>query len=476
MNEQFRGGNGRLLARLLDQYELPLAVLDRSGQIVFVNASLCRLARMEATNLVGQRCSWKVAADAPTAAILSALAPPSSALEGRAMVRQLTVPIIFGSTETGQLFLPLGDNHGVVEFTLVVLGDFARIHQILPTERRINTSVVAPDSVLVQIRSRWKTLDNLLAMIGSSPAMELAFLRAQMAIRNPCNLLIHGPAGVGKLEVAQGIYLGRLKAASCQLSLGQFFPLDCRVLDLELIDGMLEIFSDRLEADLPRVAQQLILTGVDRLSNTGLERLLDWTNLYQDRCWMTATSSVSASQLVARGSTWSKMIHRLSAIEIVLPGLVERREDIPSLALQALSEECDQADRAQLLLSADASDRLVAYAWPGNVRQLRSTMEQAVQQAVLTSSIQTSHLPLAVRTYAGASTQESTESVTAIQLDAVLLDVERKLLSRALKLSPRNRARAARLLGISRPRLLRRIDQLGLGNVQPDMDAKDDSG
>jgi DNA-binding NtrC family response regulator len=52
-------------------------------------------------------------------------------------------------------------------------------------------------------------------------------------------------------------------------------------------------------------------------------------------------------------------------------------------------------------------------------------------------------------------------------LDAVLLDLEKIMLQRALKLSPRNRAQAARLLGISRPRLLRRIEQLGLGDDPP---------
>lgn len=462
MNERIRGGNGRLLVRLLDQYELSVAVLDRKGTIVFVNSALCKMASMEATGLVGRQCSWKIAADGPASAILTALAPPASALEGRASVRRLTVPIVFGAAETGQLFLPLVDKDGVVEFTLVVLGVFEQIQKIVPTEPHSGQIPTSPDRLLVQLRSRWKTLDQLSAMVGQGTAMQLAVVRAQMAIQNPCCVLIHGPGGVGKLEVAQGIYLGRLKAAAYPLAIGQFFPLDCRLLDAELIDGMLEIFSGRFQTDTPRIAQNLVLTGVDKLTEDGLQRLIRWLEDHHDRCCVMATSSVSSGELAERGTMWSRIAHQLSPIEINLPSLSDRREDIPALVLQALSEACLQADRAQLLLSAEASDRLVAYSWPGNIRQLRSAIQQAVQNAVLTSALQIEHLPVAIRTYCGAVASDQQVQVRPIELDAVLLDVERTLLSRALKLSPRNRAGAARLLGISRPRLLRRIEQLGL--------------
>lgn len=470
MIEITKGGNGRLLARLLDQFELSLAVLDRLGQIVFVNAAFCRMAKLEATSLVGKQCSWKVESDGQAASILTALAPPASALEGRASVRQLTVPIVYGAAETGQLFVPMSDDSGVVQFTLVVLGDFHRIQNTLPAQRRSGSAVVAPDRVLVQLRSRWKTLDHLTAMIGSSTAIALAMLRAQMAVRNPCNLLIHGPAGVGKTEVAQGIYSGRLKAAACPSSSGQFFPLDCRVLDLELIDSMLEIFSGRLQSEQPRVSQHLLLTGVDRLSSAGLERLLSWMDTHQEHCWIMATSSIALGLLAGRSPIWSEIVNRLSTVEIYLPGLAERREDIGALALQSLSEACAQAERAQLLLSADASDRLLAYPWPGNIRQLRDTMKHAVQNAVLTSTIHVEHLPVALRTYCGAVASAQSLPISPIDLDTVLLDVERTLLSRALRLSPRNRAGAARLLGISRPRLLRRIEQLGLESTHRPLD------
>ncbi len=470
MSEPVRGGNGRLLARLVDQFDLPTAILDRRGQIVFVNVALCRLAKTEATSLVGHQCSWQVASDGPNASILTGLAPPSSALEGRIAIRQLTAPVVFGSKETGQLFIPLSDAQGVAQWTIVVLGDFDQILETLPVERRASELKAAPDQILVHIRSRWKTLDRLLALVGSSPSIELAMWRSQLAVSHPCNTLIHGPAGVGKLEVAQGIFLGRLKAAGVHTAKGQFFPVDCRVLDAELVQSMLEIFAGRLQSDLPRAAQQLVLTGVDRLSDAALGHVQEWMDQYRSLCWVSATSSMPSVELVSRGPAWPKLVSRIAAIEIHMPALAERREDIPPLALQALAEECKAADRAQLTLAADASDRLVAYSWPGNVRQLRETLKVANAQAVLTSTIQVAHLPLAIRTLPGASIATQPTAISPIHLDEVLLEVERTLLSRALKLSPRNRAQAARMLGISRPRLLRRIEQLGLGKDAPTLE------
>jgi transcriptional regulator with PAS, ATPase and Fis domain len=473
MNHEFRGGNSRLLARLLDQIDGPLAVLDRRGQITFVNAAMCALANAEATTLVGKQCSWQIAEDSPLAPILTALAPPAGALDGRSVVRRLVAPIVFGAAQTGQLFLPLRRSNGEVESTIVLLGDVEQLQQIIAADTA-QSQRVQPDRTLVQIRSRWKSLDGLMAVAGSSPAIELAMQRCQIAITNACNVFISGPAGVGKHELAQGIFMSRLKSAGINTAIGQCFPIDCRTLDADLVDSMLEIFSGRLKADAPRVSQQLVLTGVDRLSEASLGRLMNWLEPIQQQATIVSTSSFDPSALSARGENWSVLMSRLAAIELHLPSLASRRQDIAPLALQYLSEACKQADRAQLTLSNDALNHLEAFSWPGNLRQLRAAMSEAVKSAVLSSAIHANHLPVAVRTFASIVANSSTTVVDPIDLDTVLIDLEKIMLRRALKLSPRNRAKAARLLGISRPRLLRRIEQLGLAEQSSNLIEEDD--
>ncbi|MEZ6076233.1 MAG: PAS domain-containing protein [Pirellulaceae bacterium] len=124
MTDSFRSGNSRTLAKTLDQLGHPLAVLDRRGVIVFVNLPLCQLFKADATQLVGQSCSWQVAEDdSPFGALLTALAPPAGALQGKLVVRRLTTPIVFDSTQTGQLFIPLLDDEGTPQATLVALGE-----------------------------------------------------------------------------------------------------------------------------------------------------------------------------------------------------------------------------------------------------------------------------------------------------------------------------------------------------------------
>lgn len=465
MNEPTKGGNSRQLGRTLDQLDQPMAIIDRRGTVVFANAALCTMAEVGAAELVGQTCHWQIAADGRCSAILTALAPPSGALEGHVVQCQLTAPVVFGSNHTGQLFVPILDQQGQVHCTLIYLGDSDHLRQSLQTQTAAIGSRRDSQQLLVQIRSRWRNLDGLLSLVGSSPAVELAMQRAQLAIKQSCNVFIFGAPGTGKLELAQGIFLGRLKALGLPATGGHCFPVDCRLLDVELLGSMLEIFADRLPVDSASAAYQLVLIGVDRLSIASLTQLVEWLDGMHGRCTVIATSSLPASELSKREMIWAKLVGRLATIEIELPALSRRRTDIVPLAHQALAESCRQADRAQLTISSDTIDLLESYSWPGNTRQLRSAMQEATQTAVLTACIQPQNLPVAIRTFAGAASAGQAVPIEPIDLDSVLLEVEKTIIRRALKLSPRNRAQAARLLGISRAKLLRRIEQLGLGDT-----------
>jgi DNA-binding NtrC family response regulator len=104
---------------------------------------------------------------------------------------------------------------------------------------------------------------------------------------------------------------------------------------------------------------------------------------------------------------------------------------------------------------------LTAYSWPENLGEVQRCVADMIQHAVFSAAVQSQHLPVSIRTFAGTAVA-SDQVVEPIKLDDVLLDLERIIISRAIKLSPRNRARVARWLGISRPRLLRRLTQLGL--------------
>lgn len=460
MSEQFRGGNSRQLAKTLDLFDRPLAILDRKGQIVFVNSAMCQLANLDATVLVGKQTSWEISEDSPQAALLTALAPPASVRQGQVAVRRLTTPVVFGSSATGQLFVPLMDTDQVVHSTLVVLDRWEAIQsQVVQPSESANTLGQA-ERIVADVRSRWPQLDGLHGLLGESSAIRLAMTRAQLALTGDCHCLIHGPPQVGKSQVAKGVFTGRLHHAGLPQVSGQFFSIDCQLLDATLIDGMLEVFAGRLHPSLGKRAHLLVLDHLDALPDAGLPLVLNWLQTHVDASAVAGVSRVSPEALVGRGPMWRELVHRLAEIEIALPALHARREDVVPLAQHFLAGSCRRAERAMLSLAPDTQDQLVAYPWPQNLAQLRAAIEEAVNMAVLTSSIQVSHLPAEIRAF--KSTAEQATLIEPIDLDQVLLDVERVMIRRAIKLSPRNRAQVARWLGISRPRLLRRISQLGL--------------
>ncbi len=476
MTSEYRGGNSRLLAKSLDELGRPLAILDWHGEVLFANAWLCEMAKADATQLVGKRCTWEIAADdSPFAALLTALAPPVSALEGQIVARQLTTPIVFGSTATGQLFLPLRDPSSTLALVLVVLGDWEEIKSQLPQLRIDNPLQQRPiDEVLVRLRSQFANLDGLLPLMGESPAIRLAMQRAQMAIQGDSNVLVSGPKYIGKSDVTRGIFAGRLRRIGVQKISGQLFPLDCATLDTELLLGMLEVFEGRLRADAPRAGQMLVLEQIDHLHTASIKPIMEWMTGHSQACVVSATSRDTALQLSARGTPWDRFVSMLAPIEIHLPALASRREDIGILVQQTLAAQCNKQSRSLLTLSAEASDLLSAYSWPDNLGELQRCVSDMIQHAVFVTAIQSQHLPVGIRTFAG-SVVPNDQAVEPIKLDDVLLDLERIIIARAIKLSPRNRARVARWLGISRPRLLRRLSQLGLddSHTEPPTDEEE---
>ncbi|MCA9191191.1 MAG: hypothetical protein KDB03_05505 [Planctomycetales bacterium] len=468
-----RGGNARQLGRLFGQLQNPVAVLDRNQVIGYANHALCEMVSMEAENIVGRACSWGLNAEKPElASLLAALVPPASAVAGKLAIRQLTVPIVFGSSYNGQLFVPLLDKDGQAEALVVYLGDWERIRTQLPAAADLNLKHRrAADEVLIEIRSRWRNLTQLHALVGSSPAITLAMSRAQIALQMSMNVVVSGPPGVGKLAVLQAIFAAKLSAANLPPAAGQFFPVNCQQLGPLEIADLIEVFLQRRRPNLARHAQQLVLLNLDLACDLSIQQILNKLTPVAQQIIATATSNVETSQLAQRSQAWGRCVALMAESEIHLPALSSRREDIEPLILHILSAEA--SGRAPRPISKGALELLQSYPWPNNVSQLEDCLLTLLQEGE-SEPIQVPHLPLELRTFASRLQRTVAQpKPTPIILDDVLLELEKTVIQRALALSPRNRARAARLLGISRPRLLRRIAQLEL-DTSPGEESSDD--
>ena len=166
-----------------------------------------------------------------------------------------------------------------------------------------------------------------------------------------------------------------------------------------------------------------------------------------------AATNASPAQLADEKRFRQDLLFRLNTIEIELPALRERREDVPILLDHYLGLYSKKYDKPQRKIPADVLEVLVAHDWPGNVRALRHAAERAVIMAD-GDSYRLDDFPLPTRSQA-ASVAAVTETLNLDQL-------EKQMIERALRMHHFNVSLAAAELGLSRGALYRRMEKHGL--------------
>jgi len=176
------------------------------------------------------------------------------------------------------------------------------------------------------------------------------------------------------------------------------------------------------------------------------------------------TARRSLMELARQGEYREDLAAALCTLLIELPPLAERRSDVPLLAQMFVEQTNARTDRQVAGLTAEALDYLAAYPWPGNVDELAQVIREAhgrAEGAEITARDLPPKLHLALSAAAHPRRPDET-----IVLDEFLARIERELVVRALARAKGNKTKAAKLLGMTRPRLYRRLVQLGLENSE----------
>lgn len=447
------------LTRLLAVVADPLYVLDEQQRLIYCSAALERWTGCTSEELIGQTCRYHTPPDAGRAeTIVAALCPPPGALAGKIHSFTVSVPCDDGRCETrAARCLPLM-GHDVAAAGLIVLLSHSDAQPMLPTEDEIDPAAL--HAQLQRFRAEHAGPFALDQLIGQSAAMRRVRGQLDLAARSEANVVLVGSKGTGRQHLAKAIHYGRQPVDA-----GPLVPLSCKLLGGDLLRSTL---SALIKADAASPAGKrrgtLLLNDVDRLPT---DAQADLVHLLVERPFplrVVATSEQSPLELAARGAFPAELGHALSTLVIPLPTLAERMDDLPLLA-QAFVEAFNAESSKQLAgLTPEALERLAAYPWPGQLDELAAVIRESCQQAA-GQVVTQRDLPQRITRFEFARMAPRDEPIV---LDELLSEIEMRLIVDALARAKGNKTKAAQFLGVTRPRLYRRLVQLGL--------AEDDNG
>jgi DNA-binding NtrC family response regulator len=313
------------------------------------------------------------------------------------------------------------------------------------------------------------------SLVGSGQGMRRVFETIQKVAETDLSVLIRGESGTGKELVAQALHEASGRRSQ------PFVAVNCAAINRELVES--ELFGHEkgafTGADARRIGRFEAAHGgtifLDEIGDMAPEtqakvlRVLEERKL--ERVGSTETIEVDVRVVsathrdleaaAASGTFREDLYYRLKVVEIELPPLRERIEDLPALADRFLRQVAERLGREPKVLAAEALSRLSRHDWPGNVRELRNVIERA---AVLSSGaeIVARDLQLDVEEQIDPAPPPDLELPFAEAKRQTVERFERRYLSEALREHDGNVSRTASAIGMVRQSLQQKIRELGL--------------
>jgi DNA-binding NtrC family response regulator len=326
--------------------------------------------------------------------------------------------------------------------------------------------------LLEQVERQWG-FENL---IGSGPAMRRVFETIQKVAETDLTVLVRGESGTGKELVARALHQRSPRRGR------PFVAVNCAAINRELVES--ELFGHEkgafTGADARRQGRFEAADGgtilLDEIGDMPVETQAKVLRVLQERSFervggtkpiqvdvrVVAATHRNLEEEVRRGRFREDLYYRLRVVELELPPLRERREDVPALAQRFLERVTERLGLEKKRLGESALAKLARHAWPGNVRELENAIEQA---AVLASGpvIEEADLRLAGRAAEPPAPEAEAGALSFGEAKRRAVErFERAYLLGALRRSRGNVSRAAESIGMVRQSLQQKIRELGL--------------
>jgi two-component system response regulator PilR (NtrC family) len=310
-------------------------------------------------------------------------------------------------------------------------------------------------------------------ILGRSRPMQALFQLLETVARANTTLLVTGETGTGKEVVAKAIHHNSPRRAH------RFVALNCSAIPETLLEaelfghvrgaftGAVTMRQGRFEQahkgtlfldEVGTMSANLQMKLLRALQEREFERVGDNQTIKVDVRVIAATNS-ELPRMVAEGTFREDLFWRINVINVQLPPLRDRREDIPVLVKHFLQRFSPETARH---LSQGAMRALMAYSWPGNVRQLENAIERAVALCGDRAEIDVSDLPQELYSAPPPAVTPFVEFPDeGLDLPGYLGSIEKNLITRALERTRGNRNKAAELLRIKRTTLVEKLKRLG---------------
>jgi DNA-binding NtrC family response regulator len=308
------------------------------------------------------------------------------------------------------------------------------------------------------------------AIVGEHPKLLKVLETIAQVARTRAPVLILGESGTGKELIADAIHRNSPRAdqAIVKINMG---AITSSLFESEMFGHVRGAFTDARSDRKGHIAAAsggtLFLDEIGELQRGDQVKLL---RVLQDQRYQPVGASVTSqadlrvvsatnrelAELVAAGDFREDLFYRLNLITIRLPPLRERRSDIPLLARHIAARVAEGYGLGEVVLAPDALDWLSGQPWPGNIRQLKQTLERALLLAGK------QHLGQA--DFLAANAVDEGAPGARLGVDGMTLEqVERHMIEQALQQHAGNISRMAKALGLSRTALYRRLERHGLG-------------
>jgi two-component system response regulator AtoC len=318
-------------------------------------------------------------------------------------------------------------------------------------------------------------------IVGESEAMEEVYKWAERIIASDSvTVLIRGETGTGKELLARAMHYGSARGKQ------PFVEINSTAIPDDLLEAELFGYEKGAFTDAKRQKKGLLELAnggslfFDEIGHMSMKLQLKLLKVVEEKIFrrvggvkdisvdvrIMAATSRDLEAALRDGYFREDLFYRLNVVSIEMPPLRERGEDIILLADHFVERFNREYNRQIMQISEDARQLLTAYDWPGNVRELKNTIERAVLlgngTVIVPEDIRISHrVDTALQDK--SHMQKESGITLCLPLEAFsFAEVEKAVIARVLRMNAWNKSKTARMLDISRPRLLRKIRAYGL--------------